>query len=70
MMRAGVLWPIDLSPWAIEVAGPVSGGELRLGCEEGVKNGIVARGPGGVQRGLAGNGEGGRYRGCSSGGRR
>ena len=50
-MRAGVLWPIDLSPWAIEVAGPVSGGELRLDCEEDVKDGIVAREPGGVQDG-------------------
>ena len=50
-MRAGVLWPIDLSPWAIEVAGPMIGGELRLDCEEDVKDGIVARGPGGVQDG-------------------
>ena len=69
-MRAGVLWSIDLSPWAIEVTGPVNGGELRLGCEEDVKDEVAARGPGGVQRGLAGNGEGGRYRGCSSGSRR
>ena len=34
-----------------EVAGPVNGGELRLGCEEDAKDGIVARGPGGVQGG-------------------
>ena len=51
MMRAGVLWSIDLSPWAIEVAGPVSGGELRLDCEEDVKDEAAARGLGGVQKG-------------------
>ena len=50
-MRAGVLWPIDPSPWAIEVAGPVNGGELRLGCEKDVKDEVAARGPGGVQGG-------------------
>ena len=50
-MRAGVLWSIDLWPWAIEVTGPVNGGELRLGCEKGVKDEVAARGPGGVQRG-------------------
>ena len=71
MMRAGVLWSIDLWPWASEVTGPVNGGELRLGCEKGVKDEVAARGPGGVQKGgLAVDGEGGRYRGCSSGGRR
>ena len=70
MMRAGVLWSIDLWPWAIEVTGPVNGGELRLGCEKDVKDEVAARGPGGVQGGLAVDGEGGRYRGCSSGGRR
>ena len=47
-MRAGVLWPIDLSPWAIEVAGPVSGGELRLVCEKDVEGEVAARGLGGV----------------------
>ena len=51
MMRAGVLWSIDLWPWAIEVTGPVNGGELRLGCEKGVKDEVAARGPGGVQDG-------------------